>query len=147
MNTIGDLMISLRESGVPCLWMGMMCRRSDQEGLAVLKSLPIREDVVVYFCLSVVGEIQNYLVGVDTEERFDSVLKEGHEFLEAVFEQVKDKGIRKEVVCNIPISYSEMAEQAGIVQIKDGMVSLTEEGEVLAQEISNSITGNPSQTE
>ncbi len=147
MNTIGDLMVSLRKSGAPCFWMGMMCRRSSEEVLATLKGLPICEDNVARFCLSVVAEIQNCLIGVDTEERFASILKEGHEFLEAVFEQVKDKGIRKELVCNIPISYSEMAEQAGVVQINDGMVSLTEEGEVMAKEISNSITGNPSSTE
>lgn len=139
MNTIGDLMTSLEESEVPCIWMSMMCRHSDQEGLAVLKSLPLREDFVAYFCLSVVGEIRSYLSGIDTEERFASILKEGHEFLEAVFERVKEKGIRKESVC-IPISYAEMAEQAGVVQIKDGMVSLTEKREAMAKEITEATT-------
>lgn len=142
MNTIGDLIISLKESGVSCVWMNMMCKHSNQEGLAALKSLPIREDVVAQFCLSVVGEIRSYLSGVDTEEGFASILKEGHEFLDATFDLVKDKGVRKEAVC-IPISYAEMAEQAGVVQIKDGMVSLTEQGAAMAKDLKDEITTSP----
>ena len=137
MNTIGELMNELRDSGASCLWMNMMCRRADPDGLAALKQLSLTEGHVAYFCLSIAGTIREYLAGATSEDHYNSVSEEGRQFLEQVYEKVKDKGISKESVC-VPISFVDMAVQAGVVKVEDGMVSLTDSGRAVVEKLTGS---------
>ncbi len=135
MDNLGELIDALRES-VPelCIWMDMVCDETDPEILAQLRKSPVDEPCVKGFCTVIATQIQTYLVVVTTETQFNATHAEGHEFLAKVYELVKDKGIPMSSVC-VPISYTDMAAQAGIVQVDGaGMVSLTERGETMARE-------------
>ena len=134
MNTIGELIDTLLNSEMDCTWLSMVCRHTDQETMAQFRALPIVEQNVLIFCQTVASQIRSYLASVYTEEHFESIHKEGREFFEGVWNLVKDFGFSKTSVC-VPISYTDMAVEAGVVQVEDGMVSLTEVGETMAENL------------
>ncbi len=124
MNTIGELIDALN-SKTSCVWLNMICRHTDEETMTQFRALPIVEENVSIFCQTIASQIRSYLTGVIEEEYFESIHKEGREFFEEVWNILKDSGIPKSSVC-VPISYVDIAVEAGIVEVTDGMVSLTE---------------------
>lgn len=123
MNTIGEVIDALMASDTDCLWLDMVVGHTDADTMTQFRALPICPENLAIFSGAIAEQIRGYLVGVFTEERFASALQEGHALFQATWELVKDHGISKDVV-DIPISYGEMAERAGVVKITDGMVSL-----------------------
>lgn len=138
MNTIGELIDALLVSDTDCLWLDMVVGHTDAETMTQFRALPIVAENLTMFSGVIAEQIRAYLTGVDNEERFASILAEGHALFMATWELVKDHNIPKEVV-DVPISYGEMAERAGVVKITDGVVSLTEAGRKMAQEMKEAI--------
>ncbi|MEK9185370.1 MAG: hypothetical protein AAB863_01210 [Patescibacteria group bacterium] len=133
MNTIGELIDSLQNSGESCVfWLSMICDNTDPSTLAQFRALEITEHNVSVFCQTIAAQIHRYLVGVSTEARFESTLQEGRALFRLVYERVKDKGIPERSVY-VPISYVDIAVQSGIIEVNDGMVSLTEAGREAAR--------------
>lgn len=136
LKTIGELIDALLNSETSCIWLNMVCRHTDADTMAQFRALPILPENIQIFSQTIAAQIRAYLVGVCTEERFESIHSEGKEFFEAVWQIVKDMGIPREAVC-VPISYTDMAVEAGVVTVNDGMVSLTDAGRQTALDFEN----------
>ena len=136
MKTIGELIDVLLNSETSCIWLSMVCRNTDADTMAQFRALPILPENVQILSQTIAAQIRAYLAVVSTEERFESIHREGEEFFEAVWQIVKDVGIPREAVC-VPISYTDMAVEAGVVTVNDGMVSLTDPGRQAALDFEN----------
>jgi len=136
MKTIGELIDALLESETPCTWLSMVCSNTDADVMVQFRGLPIVPENIQIFSQTIAAQIRAYLAGVCTEEHFESIHREGREFFETVWQMVKDMGIPREAVC-VPISCGDMAVEAGIVTIDDGVVSLTEAGGQAALDFKN----------
>ncbi|MFA5872143.1 MAG: hypothetical protein WC858_05525 [Parcubacteria group bacterium] len=66
----------------------------------------------------------------DDEVTYKETLKEGHALLKEIHQEATKQGIEIDgALIDRPFSVTEVAEAAGYVKIRDGMVSLTKKGE------------------
>ena len=93
MDSMGQLIDALRESGVRTLWLGLACRHTDPKEMVQFLTLPIVAENVLVLSEAIAAEIRSYLVGVSMEALFERTLREGHELFQAMYQLVKDKGI------------------------------------------------------
>lgn len=135
MKTIGELIDALLNSDASSVYLFVTCRDADPETMAKFRALPITEENVRELSRVIATTVRNHLMGGCgmTDEEYVTELRECHEFFGEVWRLVSDLGISKESV-DVPISFVEMAVADGIVQVENGLVSLTPQGEAIARE-------------
>jgi len=133
-KTIQDFVEVLRQSQVLELrfWLSILEERS--EHWQKVLEWPLDADSIVVLADNFATLLTERLLGICIEHLYEKTRQESHEILKEIHRLAAEQGINININrIDRPLTYTEAAEATGIVKVENGMVSLTEGGERVAQ--------------
>ncbi len=105
------------------------------------RPLSLAPDLVINFAEDMVSYFKEHISGTCTDELYTERKKDGHAFLREIHKAAKELGIDVDIRrIDVPLTPSDLLASAGLVEIKDGKIRLTQKGERLAMEAEEELT-------
>ncbi|MDP1815181.1 MAG: hypothetical protein Q8K92_12095 [Leadbetterella sp.] len=136
LKTLGDFVELLRQSQNLFVesWLSRLQYEVGEKEWQESMAFDLNASTIIALADAVATLLFNRLAGICTEELYERTLREGHDLLKEIHQRATEQGIDVSLQqIDRPLTYTEMAEAAGIIKVENGMVSLTKQGERTAK--------------